>query len=352
MREALLVAFVALAFGLAAQQIQPGRSLFVVVHLGVAALAFALAVALGLRRTRALRSIWGHSQLLRPALGVLGLLLALVIAEAAALRSALQLDLTFERRYELADATRHALEQLGPQARLTLYADAHDPRARSALLLLERMGSVAGARVRSLVLDEAVDDIDRFGIGNSNTVVVERGRDPRDPGYDWQLVSRPTEGALFEALSQLADTSPHPSTPASAPVKATWNASMPRATRGSPPRCATRATTCNRCRWPSSARFRPTPRRCSSSHRSGRCRPARSTPCAATSRTADTSSRCSSPDATAASKTCSRSTACARPTPASSIRRPRISTRRHRASRRSPSTTPTTRAHAASTATA
>ena len=53
-----------------------------------------------------------------------------------------------------------------------------------------------GELYREAILGEP-DDEDRFGIGSSNSVVVEL--------HDrWELVERPTEGSLFEAISKVA----------------------------------------------------------------------------------------------------------------------------------------------------
>jgi len=207
MRECLLVGFVALAFGLAARQLAEEASVFVMAHLIVGLVSLAAAGALGARRLRGAQSSAERGGVPRATLWVVATIVAAGVLIAAAERANLRLDLTFERRYELAEATVAALETLGPGLEITLYADPGDPRIRRTRLLLDQLGAVAGARVETKALSEDIADIDRYGIGSSNSVVLRRSDAPATQRYDWELVQRPSEGALFEALSLLTDPS-------------------------------------------------------------------------------------------------------------------------------------------------
>ncbi|MBW2420603.1 MAG: Gldg family protein [Deltaproteobacteria bacterium] len=196
MRESLLVGFVALAFGLAAHQLQGEMSLFSAANLVLAAaalLAAAVLAARGLGRAR--RALQLHT-VARAALVILATLAAAVAAERLAASSQLRMDLTFEGRYEIAPATRKAAAELSQPARMTLYFDIGDPRIRRTYLLLEEITRGSAIELRKRDLAEHPEDEDRFGIGTSNTVVIETPE-------DWRSVERPEEGAIFEALAVL-----------------------------------------------------------------------------------------------------------------------------------------------------
>lgn len=210
MRECLLLGFVALAFGLGARQLQGEATAFATVHLAVAALALGGAASLALLRVRRAPPApgIGRRTVLRGLVGILATTAVVTGATLAAERAKLRLDLTFERRYELAAATRAALEYLGPGLQLTLYADPGDPRIRRTRLLLDQLGAVAGATVETRKLHDDLEDVDRYGIGSSNSVVLVRTDAPDTQRYDWELVERPSEGSLFEALSRIADSEP------------------------------------------------------------------------------------------------------------------------------------------------
>ena len=212
MRELLFLAFVATGFGLGAQQLQQDLSAFAIVHLALAALAFVAATALGLRKAAADAPSVSDGEATSLANGASDAVLGVVatagfawLAMGAADLSGLRADLTFERRYELADATVAELERLGPGLRLTLYYDPGDPRIRRSRLLLDHMAEVSGATVDQRELTDDLEDIDRFGVGSSNTVVLVRTDAPPTQRYNWELVDRPSEGTLFEALARLAD---------------------------------------------------------------------------------------------------------------------------------------------------
>ncbi|MEZ4216558.1 MAG: DUF4350 domain-containing protein [Myxococcota bacterium] len=209
MRELVFVGCVCLCAALAAQQLGGGASGFARAELAAAAVALGAAAVLALRRVRHRRVAASGAH---ASTAVADALLALVaaawlgaLATSAAELSGARADLTFERRYELADATRHALAALGADLSMTVYADPGDPRIRRTRMLLEEMARVAGARVEERALDDALEDVDRFGIARSNAVVLERANAPRAQRHTWELVEQPTEGPLFEALARLAN---------------------------------------------------------------------------------------------------------------------------------------------------
>jgi hypothetical protein len=210
MREALLIGFIALAFGLGAQQLQNEVSAFAAVHLAVAAAALSTAAVLALLRARRAKTsnAAARAVIARGLATILATTLAATGATLLAQRAGLSTDLTFERRYELADATLGALTFLGPGLQITLYADPGDPRIRRTRLLLDQLGAVSGATVETRELHDDLADVDRYGVGASNSVVLVRTDAPASQRYDWELVERPSEGSLFEALSRLADPAP------------------------------------------------------------------------------------------------------------------------------------------------
>ncbi|MFP8879355.1 MAG: Gldg family protein, partial [Myxococcota bacterium] len=131
--------------------------------------------------------------------GVLTIVVVVVLGtamERAAHFANIQYDWTFERYFELSDATRKACADLGSGLRATLYHDPADPRTRQTRLLLRTLASDCEMEVRSENLDHDSIDVDRFEIGSSNTVVIEHG-------VRFETVSRPTEGAIYEALYRL-----------------------------------------------------------------------------------------------------------------------------------------------------
>jgi ABC-type uncharacterized transport system involved in gliding motility auxiliary subunit len=196
MRESLLVGFVALAFGLSAYQLQGEMSAFSGANLVLATAALLTAVALAARSLGRARQALQLHTVARTALAILATLVAAVLVERLAASSQLRVDLTFEGRYEIAPATRKAASELALPARMTLYFDTGDPRIRRTYLLLQEIAAGSEIEVRKRDLAEHPEDEDRFGIGTSNTVVIEA------PG-DWRSVERPEEGALFEALASL-----------------------------------------------------------------------------------------------------------------------------------------------------
>lgn len=111
----------------------------------------------------------------------------------------LRADLTADARYTIAPATRTAIDALPGPVVATLYVDAEDNRARNTRLLLQTLAAGDDRiEVRERTLDQVPQDVDRYGISSSNTVVLSIGD-------RWQLVTRPTAGSLYEGLRRLAD---------------------------------------------------------------------------------------------------------------------------------------------------
>ncbi len=133
-----------------------------------------------------------------PFLVLLATLAGVVAAERLVASLGWSADLTFERRYALADATLGVVGDIDPAAPVgaLLFCEQFDPRCRSTWLLLRTLAESGAIEHERRDLDAAVEEADRFGISSSNTVVLHQG--PR-----FQTVERPSEGALLEALQRL-----------------------------------------------------------------------------------------------------------------------------------------------------
>ncbi|MDX1648803.1 MAG: hypothetical protein R3263_03015, partial [Myxococcota bacterium] len=212
MRELAVTGAIAVAFGLGAGYATGAWGVFSLANLGLGALALLGALVLGLRRARGAGAPAFRGVVLR---GVGRVLLALVVAvavERAAWLSGVRFDGSFEGRFEPAEATLDALRDLaarrpgeGPGVQATLYHEDFDPRVRSTRLLLDVLADTGLLRVTEKRLPDHPEDEDRFAIGSSNTVVLQRLDADGDPGSEFRTVERPTEGALYEALYQLRE---------------------------------------------------------------------------------------------------------------------------------------------------
>ena len=200
MRELALVGLVALVFGLgsfyATRQLTP----FALLNLAAGTLALAGAAGFALRRLRFAAGSHSRRLLLRGLLGVAGALALAVALERAAAWSALRADLTFERSFELAPATVKALAELPDELTATLYYDRFDPRARHTRLLLASLAESGRVQVRERLLEAAPEELERFGVAASNSVVLELGS-------RFETVERPLEATLYEALYRLRSRS-------------------------------------------------------------------------------------------------------------------------------------------------
>ena len=192
-----LVGFIALAFAGGAYYATDTFAAFSVVNLIVAAVVLGVSAVRALGRARGAGAPAFRGVILRGLAGIAVVLAVGVGLERLAAASRVQWDWSFERRFELSEGTAGRLRELCNQANATLFADEFDPRARSTRLLLRTMAASGCFSFRERRLDDAPEAIDRFGIGSSNTVVIEV--DDR-----FETVSRPTEGTLYEALSRLA----------------------------------------------------------------------------------------------------------------------------------------------------
>ena len=140
---------------------------------------------------------------LAPKLGwVLASVIAAIALERLADRSGLRFDATADARYTLAPATRAALAALPGPLTATLYVDEGDNRARSTRMLLQTLATAGDVEVRERKIEESSEDVERFEIASSNTVVLGLGE--RD-----EVVTRPSEGSLYEGLRRLAGERGH-----------------------------------------------------------------------------------------------------------------------------------------------
>ena len=200
MRELLLVGLITLVSGLGSYRIQGEIGAFSSANIAIGIVALLLALGLRLRRGALARvGPAAPGALLDSVLGVVAVAWGVVIVYGAAVHSESRLDWTFESRYELAPATCEAILALPGPPRLTLYFEDGDPRVRRTRQLLDEIGRCRdGIIVRNRALADYPEDEDRFEIGSSNSVVLELGE-------RWGTIQRPSEGALFEALSMLDD---------------------------------------------------------------------------------------------------------------------------------------------------
>ncbi len=195
-REALLLGFVAIAFGLGSFELQGEISGFAAVQLLVGTAALLYAAVLKLRNLGRAGRGAKLGSVYRIAAIAIALAALATLAERLATYSELRFDLTFEGEFHVAPATREALAELEGPIALTLYHDPADPRVRRTRLLLEEIVRGSQATVATRILEHVPEEEDRYGIGTSNSVVVH-------DAHDWVLVNRPTEGALFEAFAKL-----------------------------------------------------------------------------------------------------------------------------------------------------
>lgn len=196
MRELALAGIVAIAFGLGSFYATDHFGAFSVANLALGGLALALALVLRARRVRFIAGPHSRPVILRGLLLILGALALAVGLERAATWADVRLDWTFERRYDLSPPLVDRIEAL-PGLRIDLVYDPLDPRIRRTRLLLAEIARHGDVEVRSHPFEELPRDVEQYAIGSSNSLLLRyRGRD--------QLVERPTEGAIYEALYRLA----------------------------------------------------------------------------------------------------------------------------------------------------
>jgi hypothetical protein len=196
MRELTVIGLVALVFGLFSFHATGHVGVFSLVNGALGAAALLVSGAVGARRLRALGGPHWRRAVLRGLLGVIGAMLAAVALERAAATADLRFDWTFERRYELAPATRQALAALSQPLEILLFYDPLDPRIRRTRMLIDTLARHGDVAVRALDVDQALAEMDTYGVRTSNSLVLRLGD-------DFQVVDRPTEGALYEGLYRL-----------------------------------------------------------------------------------------------------------------------------------------------------
>jgi hypothetical protein len=204
MREWVVVAAIALGFGILASFASEEPGWFALANFGLAAASLVLGgLQAGLRARHASAPAFRRPVALGLA-RVAAALLAAVALERAVAATGAQVDWTFERKFEPSDATKAVLADLCGRGELDalLFADGFDPRRRSTRLLLQTLAgsSCLAFEARELGADPGLEE--RYGVGTSNTVILRY----RTAGRPEQLeyVDRPTEGTLFETLSLLA----------------------------------------------------------------------------------------------------------------------------------------------------
>jgi len=194
-----LAGCIALVFGLGAYRATDHFGAFSAINVWLGAGALAVALAYGaVRRIR-----WGSPDSRRLLLrggGITALALTVAVGlERAADRADLRFDWTFEERFEPALATRRALAELCGPVEILLFYDPRDPRIRRTRLLVETLAGYGDVSLRELELGAAPEEVDRFGVGSSNSLVI-RLRDAAGSGDRYRLAERPSEGAIYEAL--------------------------------------------------------------------------------------------------------------------------------------------------------
>jgi len=196
MQRLALPGLIAFVFGLGSYYATGEMGPYGIINVALGSTLLVLSGIAAVRRAGALAQGAGRRILLPRLALCLVVLLAAIALERIAARSALHLDWTVDRRFELFPATRSALAGLPAELSATLYHDRGDPRARRTRMLLEEFARVGPVRVQVRNLDEAQEDIDRFGIKGTNAVVLElRGT--------YETVDRPTEGELLQAILRL-----------------------------------------------------------------------------------------------------------------------------------------------------
>ncbi|MCH2173053.1 GldG family protein [Myxococcota bacterium] len=195
MREWALIGSVALLFGLGSFYATDHFGAFSVANLAIGTVALLVAAITALSRLSQLGGIYSRPVIVRGLLLITGAMALGTGLERAAQYADIRFDWTLEGSYDPAPATIDACNALeGVHA--TLYYDPLDPRIRRTRLLLENLARFCDLNVQEQELNEEVYETDEFGVGSSNTVVLELGD-------AFELVPRPTEGTLYEGFYRL-----------------------------------------------------------------------------------------------------------------------------------------------------
>lgn len=195
MRELAWIGCVCLLFGLISFYATDHMGVFGGANLALGGAALVAALALAARRMHRAGGPHARRVIARGLAGVVAALALGVACERAAHWSELRGDWTFERRYELSQPLAELLREL-PGLRITLFYDPLDPRIRRTRLLVQELARASGAQTAEYDIDDVPQQADQYGIDASNTLVLEYGG-------DYEVVERPLEGALYEALYRL-----------------------------------------------------------------------------------------------------------------------------------------------------
>jgi hypothetical protein len=192
------IAVVALAFALVSHRILGQGSGFIFANALIGGLCLVAAAGLALGRVAAPPPSSLRGPFLDNLLRSVSTIWLIALVFSLSVVSGVRFDWTFEGEFELAEATQTLLGEVheGDRACVTLYYDDGDPRIRNTRVLLEQFTQGHPIELRVRELSRYPDDEDRFGIGSSNSVVIELGD-------RWQLVPRPTEGGLYEGFASL-----------------------------------------------------------------------------------------------------------------------------------------------------
>jgi hypothetical protein len=197
MRELAIAGFIAVVFGLGSFYATDHFGGFSAGNLLLGGTALAVSAVYGSHRLRSLGGPHSRPVILRGIALILGAMAIAIATERAAHVADVRFDWTFEGRYEPAEATRKVLASLTQPLEILLFYDPLDPRVRRTRLLVRTLAGYGDVRVRELALDEVPDEVDAYGVGSSNSLVLRMGE-------AYEVVERPTEGAIFEGLHRLA----------------------------------------------------------------------------------------------------------------------------------------------------
>lgn len=187
---------IALAFSAASYYSSSSFGVFGWANLALGVGALVAAAIAGFGRARGLGSASARRVLLPRLFWVLASIVVAIAAERGVAALGWRADLTADTRYTLSPATRAALDALPERLTATLYVDREDNRARSTRLLLQTLALSGDVEVRERDIEQSPDDVERYGIESSNTVVLGLGERT-------EVVTRPTEGALYEGLRRV-----------------------------------------------------------------------------------------------------------------------------------------------------
>ncbi len=204
MRELLGVGVIALGFGVLASFASEEPGWFALANFGVGSAALLLGALRALLRARHASAPAFRRPLAAGAVRVLLALAAAVALERAVAAAKVQLDHSFEGKFEPAPATQGALAALCAEGGVEaiLFGEDFDPRRRGTRLLLQTLAARSCLAFSERRLGDALEEEERYGVGTSNTVILRQLAEGRPERVE--LVDRPTEGALYEALSLLA----------------------------------------------------------------------------------------------------------------------------------------------------